>query len=578
MIPEKKIEELNKRLQQLEQENKELKEQLSNDENTTSSPNGRDYESYFNNSLDGIFIMESIYGVPSSFVEINSSMCRMLGYSKDEIKEFDPLDILAEGEKKRLLNISENILEQQEIYFLTAFRDVKKRRVPVEISIKTLDTSLNPQLIGIARSVEDKDYSLKLKDSTEALLKKIVSGTHEVVMHISGKQRFRFNYISAACQKVLGFSAKELYLNPNIFLENLHPSDYKKFMALMEGVAGTGLPHNFRFLRKDQKLIWIEVYLTNEDKATPLKYGVYAIVHDVTYRHQMERLINKKLKAEHLIAEISRGFIEYKKVKTTIHRTIEKTGLDMGIDCIDLCIGKGNDIKNKYSWLNPKLDKIKKKDVLYLEGTPWIDAKLSKGDFVYLVSPDEIPAEFEGERNMLSDNGIQSMLVSPLEFYGTTFGYLAFYQLNKKREWDRVEINLITTMSGIINTVLKKEITLEEKDDIFSIVNELDGFYTHPFIPEKPKLVLTFNRKGVITGCIGRHALFMSDLRNRCDSKPLSSVFPENVSKALKEHYQALRNDHQPRFFSYALTPENDAQDFGMFYFKENKCLLCLYN
>ncbi len=577
MVPEKKYEELIQRLQQLEADNKKLKARLDEWSDDKFQSN-RDYESYFNNSLDGIFILESIYGVPSSFVEVNDALARMLGYSKNEIIEFDPLDILAEGEKKKLLNIAENILEQQEIYFLTAFRNSKKQRIPVEISIKTLDTSLNPQLIGVARNVDDKDYALKLKDSTEVLLTKIAAGSNEMFMHISGKQSFRINYVSPACRKILGFTENELYINPNIFLRNMHPDDYKSFMKLMESTTGTGLPHTFRFLRKDEKLIWIEVYLTNENKLTPLKHGVYAIIHDVTYRQQMERLINKKLKAEHLLSEISSSFIEYKKVKSIIHKTIQNTGITMDVDGIDLCVGKGNEVKNKYTWTNPNVVNTLKKDVLLFEGTPWIDSRLSKGDFVYLAKPDDIPSQYQDERKMLTDNGVKSMLASPLQFYGRTFGYLAFYQFDKKREWDRVEINLINTMAGIINSALRKEIILEEKDDIYRIALELKAFVGHPYQNKRPSLIFSFNKKGEITGCLGKHPLLSSDLKSNCDFKHLSAVFSKEVSLEMKEHYLQMKKEKKSMFFSFSISPSKDIQEAGMFFYKENKSLLCLYS
>ncbi len=578
MVPEKKYESILQKLKVLEEENVVLKQKLSVSGEFEQPTKYRDYHTYFNKSLDGIFVMESIYGVPSSFVEINDALVKLLGYSREEILDFDPLDLLAEGEKKRLLSIAENILEQQEIYFLTAFRDNKKRRVPVEISIKTLDSSVNPQLIGIARSTEDKDDASKLKNSTEMVLRKIVSATNEMVMHITATPQFKFNYISPASKKILGYTNRELYNNPMEFLNNLHPEDYKTLMNLLDKNKGTGLPHLFRFLRKDEKLIWLEMYVTNEDKETTLKHGFYAIIHDVTYRQQMERLINKKLRVEHLIAEISRSFINYDNLKATIHKSIEDTGLTMNIDCIDLCIGLGNDPKNQHSWINPSCKPTSKNKILILEGKPFIDGKLSEGEMVYLVANSDIPEEHEDERQLLSEQGIKSMLAAPMQFYGRTMGYLAFYQLKKEKEWDRVEINLINTLSSTYNSILKKEIVMEQKDKIFELSNKLEIHKHNPYPNKEPKFILSFNFKGEITGCLGTHPMFNKKLQSKCEERHINNVFPKNISLMLKDEFSKLCKDKQPRFFNATLTPVTDRQYFGMFYYRKSKCLLCLYN
>ena len=576
MVPEKKYENLILKLNQLEEENIELKRKLGGENTLINTRPPQDYEAYFNNSLDSIFITESIYGVPSSFITVNDAFAKLLQYTKEEIKELDPLEILAEGEKKRLLLISDSILEQQELYFLTAFKNKKKQRITVELSLKTLDKSINPKIIGVARNVADKEFALNKKDQTEIILKKIADGTSEIVLHISAKPSFSFNYISPAAKNILGYTPTELYKNPLVFLRNLHPEDYKTLMGMLDKAIDTALPQTLRFLRKDEKLVWLEIYLTYAEEASTHKTGFYAIIHDITYRQQMERLINKKLKTEHLISKIAQGFIDFSTLKEIIHQTIEDTGKTMKIDGIQLSIGHGT-CNNSYIWVNPKIKSPNKKIQINLKQTEWIHSKLQTGDIVYLVSIKDIPSEFKTDRKLINEQNIKSILTCPLQIYGKTMGYFAFYQMDKIKEWDRVEIHLISTVANIINAAIQKEILQDNKDSIFELANK-HRVFNMQFPAKRASFILTFTPAGKITGCLGKPPLFLQNTIKTCETNTLQTLFEKQIVIELKKQYHKLSATVRSVSFSIPINKDDEIQDFSMIFHKENKYMLCLYS
>lgn len=574
MVPEKQYQDLIEKLQLLRAENEALRQSLQQPEKTESRTKEilDRYINYFNHSLDSIFVMESIYGVPNQLVEVNDTFSKLIGYNRQNLLDMEPLDLFAAGEKRRILNIAEELLEKKELYFNTAFKNKKQPRIPVEITLKTLDDTLNPQIIAIARNIEKKKQALKNNSSATEYQRKAIAGAQEIIVHINARPIFRFQYISQASKKILGFSPQELYDDPDHFLTNLHPEDYKKFMRTLDQPNTSNLPRTYRFLRKDQKLIWLEIYLSGVN--TQHSKGEFdAIIHDVTHRQQMERTINRKLKAENLITNISTSFIEYSSLKKTIRNAVHDIGVTFNIDQIELCIGLQDSIRNQYVWQNPSRIHQSSNEPINLEATQWVKSKLKEGTLVYISETEKIPATNEIDIEYLAHFGIKSLLVSPLRLNNKTFGYLAFIQTNKNRDWDRVEIHLVNTCSSIFNAALRKELILERKDKIYQMALKA-GILKFQDMRSFPQCILTFNSKGEITGCLGEHTTFFNADQAVCENKSFNTIFPRDIVSLIKTHYVALKEQREPRFFK----SQEPSISFGMFFYKENKYILCLYN
>lgn len=577
MVPDKKYQDLIEKLNALEKENAALKKSSSTPNISTLETKESlvRFKTYFNHSLDSIFVMESIYGVPNALIEVNDTFSKLIGYNKEDLLDLEPLDLFATGEKKRILNIAEQLLESKKMYFVTAFKSKDNPRIPVEVTLKTLDSSLNPQIIAIARNIEEKKLALKGNPSADELYRKIVAGTNEIIVHIKAKPRFRFQYISPASKKILGYTAQDLYDNPQNFLNNLHPEDYKKFMTALDQETATNLPRTFRFLRKDQKMIWLEIYLTSLGKGS--RNGEFdAIIHDITHRQQMERLLSRKLKAENLITSISTSFIEYSSLKKTISDAVHDTGTTFNLDQIELCIGLKDSIRNQYVWKNPTLSQTGIIDKINLDATEWIKAQLMKGELVYVSASNKIPNEHSFDIIYLQERGIKSLLVSPLQIYNQTFGYLAFIQKAKFKEWDRVEIHLINTVASIVNSALRKELILEKKDKVYDVALKAGVISLEN--KEVPEVILMFNGKGEITGCLGNHSQYFNADQATCENKSFGAIFPKETVVLIKKHYTQLQKSKENQFFTSATHGKKNSVRFGMFFYKDSKCILCMYN
>lgn len=576
MIPDKKYQDLIEKLSALEKENALLKESNidPNTANLQTTESLNRFKKYFNHSLDSIFVMESIYGVPNALIEVNDTFSKLIGYGKEDLMDVEPLDLFAKGEKKRILNIAEELLESKEMYFITAFKSKRKPRIPVEITLKTLDNSLNPQIIAIARNIEEKKQALKGTLPADELYRKIISGTNEVIVNIQAKPRFHFLYISPASKKILGYAPQDLYDNPQNFLSNLHPDDYKKLMSALDQETASNLPRTFRFLRKDQKLIWLEIYLTSLDKGN--KKGEFdAIIHDVTHRQQMERLLSIKLKAENLITSISTRFIEYSSLKKTITDVVYDTGTTFNLDQIELCIGLKDSVHNQYIWQKPTLYHKGVSDKINLNATKWIKTQLVEGELVYVSTSNKIPKEHAFDSAYLQERGIKSLLASPLQINNQTFGYMAFVQKEKNKEWDRVEIHLVNTVSSIINSALRKELILENKDKVYEVALKTGVLSMEN--KEVPEIILMFNSKGEITGCLGNHSKHFSTDQSTCENKTFSSIFPKETVQLIKNHFTLLQKSKETQYFFSSVGGKSQPVRFGMYYYKENKCILCMY-
>jgi PAS domain S-box-containing protein len=100
-----------------------------------------------------------------------------------------------------------------------------------------------------------------------------------------------FDYISPSFLTTTGFSPRDLYVAPHIFIEEvIHPDDRDLYKSFFEYADYLSNPMTYRWLKKNGDIIWIEqkyVFIKNIDGKT---IGIQAIARDISERKNNENL------------------------------------------------------------------------------------------------------------------------------------------------------------------------------------------------------------------------------------------------------------------------------------------------
>lgn len=558
-------EQLLKKIEQLELENLAL----------SSRVNNQICEFVFDSAKDGILVLETIYGVPSTIIRANKSFLAELNYNHDELLQLDPLDLLATGQKKKLLNISDQILNNGSVYFNTIFLSRSKVEIPVEVTISVMNGGDNPNIVCIIRNINARNKELEKNPSQIDRLKKITEGTNEVVFQMSLKPTITFEYISPASGRILGYKPSEIYSNKELFFGHLHPEDKKKILSTFTEVSTHIQPIKVRYLRRDEKMIWIELYLTAEVNKQGKITAYDGIIHDITHRHQMERMHNKKLLIENLIAKVSTRFIDYKNFYKTIKEVITEIGEILNLDSITLYLCNLAITSFEHNWKNPNC-KIKIQDVA-LASLPTISNKLNTGELVYLAENTSIKlASFEQE--IISELGVKSLLASPLLIGDNYIGYLSFTQYGKTKIWDRVDIHLISTLTNIVNQTIRKEVIIRQKDRLFKRAIEL-GLLTSEPHNCYPSAIFSIRNDSSILGCLNAGFFNTAGNFKRFENLTLSEVFMKANHQEIMKRLKLALKSGQRQDFSLAINQAGSKIPYLCQMTKDgaNKVLLCFY-
>lgn len=124
----------------------------------------------FENAMDGVALHNlTADGLPDKFIDVNGVICRMLGYSKEELCQLRPMDIQQDDGQGVLLEEREAMSSEKHNLFQRLLLTKDGRRVPVEINATLFNLRGKPTVLAIIRDItgrkkidealrESKDY------------------------------------------------------------------------------------------------------------------------------------------------------------------------------------------------------------------------------------------------------------------------------------------------------------------------------------------------------------------------------------------------------------------------------------
>lgn len=254
-------------------------------------------DAIFRELFEGAPIGMAVLALDERFLRVNTSFCRMVGYSNEELRERTAEDItfgddiepgrqlaqsLLEGTArftgdKRYIHKNGEILwvsrtasvirsEQGEpLHFLLMVEDISERKAneaALEASRRELEAALDANQL-------------------------IMDNSQDVICSLS--EDGRFLSVSAACEELWGYTAKELEGRP--YTELVYIEDRAKTEAVSKDLFVTGKLTDFvnRYVRKDGTLVdvlWSATY-SAKDKI------MFCVAHDVTHRSRIEKALRE---------------------------------------------------------------------------------------------------------------------------------------------------------------------------------------------------------------------------------------------------------------------------------------------
>ncbi|MGZ3750264.1 MAG: PAS domain S-box protein [Mucilaginibacter sp.] len=243
------------------------------------------YRSILENASDAIYLADN----EGRFIDANDSMCKMLGYSKEELLRINFSDII-DPENLKANPIERPTVPNQSIFKERTFITSNGKKVDVEINGQRLDEN---KLMGVARDVTERRRIETERREAEMKFRTLVEKS-TVGVYIS--QYEKFIYVNPRIAEIFGYTAGELLDFPDGAVEVLFAEESRKVIRANIKARYNGEIDGSHYqvvgMKKDGTIIQLEIY--GNIVAIDGKPAVIGTMMDITERKQAEELVLKE--------------------------------------------------------------------------------------------------------------------------------------------------------------------------------------------------------------------------------------------------------------------------------------------
>lgn len=237
------------------------------------------FQVVFERVMDGILIADV---ETKMFVEANSVVCNMLGYTREEILGLGIEKIHRPEDFPEVMGVIDRQL-RKEIVLAPQIPVLRKDGsvFPADINAAIMTLDGRPCLVGIFRDVTERKRIEEALRESENLYRNLVETTTAIAWEVDIAS-LRFAYISPQVEKLTGYPP-EAWTGFTFWAERIHPEDRDQAVTYCQTETAKGLDHTFeyRMSAADGSTLWIrDVVSVIKEQGRPVTLRGYFI--DIT--------------------------------------------------------------------------------------------------------------------------------------------------------------------------------------------------------------------------------------------------------------------------------------------------------
>lgn len=388
-------------------------------------------------------------------------------------------------------------------------------------------------LICCSRASNQKDMDIvKIRAQYDSVLNNV----KEVIFQTDAKGQWTF--LNPSWTEVTGFAVKES-LGVN-FLKYLHEEDRDRNTSLFKSLMERKKEYfrqEVRYIKKDGCTVWVEVYarLTFDCKGNII--GTSGTLADIDNRKIMEKELLNRDNILQGIAEATNILLYNADYTEAFNSALEKIGKATKVDRVYIFENHINTesgevfTSQSFEWSNynvkPQIDNHDLQNVSF-QGSGllrWYNTLSVDGVIDGLVK--DFP---QSEKDILSPQGIVSLIVVPIIIEGQFWGFVGFDDCQKERQWSSMQVAALRAAAVGIGAAIKRK----------KVENALKKALENDFkrtVKNLQNLVVKYKRRE--TGEF-YYALFEGKIAEGC-GKNTESMYGKNLTEELtKEEVEEL--------------------------------------
>jgi PAS domain S-box-containing protein len=251
-------------------------------------------------SLPGAFYVMDQKG---DVIRWNRNTERILGYSREELASVETFKVIAEEDRAFIVSKWQQAFAEGsamgEAHILT--RD--GRKIPFLLTATRADLGENTYVVGMGIDITERKRAEEALRESEERFRQMAENS-PYMFWLFDVNTERLLYVSPAYEKIWGRKVKDLYANPRIWRDTLHPEDRERVTADFDARAKAGgTESEYRILLPDGTVRWLHGRSFPLRDASGQVTRLAGIAYDVTERKHADLALEA---SEETLAEAQR--------------------------------------------------------------------------------------------------------------------------------------------------------------------------------------------------------------------------------------------------------------------------------
>jgi len=394
------------------------------------------YRALFEHAPDGLVIVAP----DTAYLDANPSLCRMLGYTREEMIGRHTLDIVAESDTPKIGPARESMTRGR-------VNAMEWQLVRKDGSIFDAEVSggemPDGNRLGIFRDITDRKRGAEELRMTNARLQHLLENSPAVIyaLRLEGDGPVPY-LLSENMVHLLGYSVDEA-MSYDWFVKNLHPDNRDVPLRMVPETIAKGRSRTeYRIRHKDGRYLWVEDNQRLVRNAAGEPAELVGVWTDITQRKKAEL----RLRLQHAVAgELAEGA----STERTNQKIIETMGKSLGWELGEYwTVDKVANVIRRTGFWHPPSSEFR--DFIAASESMTFARGVGLGGRVWASGHAELSTDIETDpafaRRQISDSlGLHGWIGFPVVLRGEVLGVIGFFS----SEVQQVDDELVETLTAI---------------------------------------------------------------------------------------------------------------------------------
>jgi PAS domain S-box-containing protein len=273
----------------------------------TASPDNKEiFHEIFDKVNDAIHIHEiQEDGFPGRFVDINEVACRMLQYTREELLQHGPLDIVTGYHSRPLPDLVEDLATRGFTLFETEHKRKDGSIVPVEVNAHVIFLQGKKRVLSVVRDITERKSAECALSESEKKYKQLVTLLNEGIWVMD--QSATTTFVNLKMAEILGYTPDEMIGRPAFFFTPPELLDNVK-QDISTAEAEEPKQREVVLLKKDGSTVYTLMNTSGIRDESGKYLGRIAGVMDITGRKNAEHALREsETKYKQLVTMLNEG-------------------------------------------------------------------------------------------------------------------------------------------------------------------------------------------------------------------------------------------------------------------------------